>query len=68
MAAAATRYVDDGVAEAVDQHPPNENASGLAMSEVRIAAGERSLVNFGRGTVGDSNLSIDYDYFLGRGT
>ncbi len=71
LAAAATSYVDDGVAEAVDQHPPDENASGLAMSEVRIAAGERSLVNFGRGTVGNapvdgSNLSIDYDYFLGR--
>ena len=71
LAAAATSYVDDGVAEAVDQHPPDENASGLAMSEVRIAVGERSLVNFGRGTVGDapvdgSNLSIDYDYFLGR--
>ena len=71
VAAAATAYVDDGVDEIAGGTPPETNTSDLTMSPVRIALDDLSLVNFGRSDVGDapvdgSNVSIDYDYTLGR--
>ena len=71
VAAAASAYVDDGVDEPGTQQPRASNNSDLTMSPVRIAPDNLSLVNFGRSDVGDepvdgSNVSIDYDYTLGR--
>ncbi len=71
VAAAASAYVDDGVDEIVGGTPPEANTSDVTMSPVRIALDDLSLVNFGRSDVGDapvdgSNVSIDYDYTLGR--
>ena len=71
VAAAATVYVDDGVDETTSTQPPDSNASAVTMSAVRIALGNLNVINFGRGDVGDapvdgSNVSIDYDYYLGR--
>ena len=71
VAAAASAYVDDGVDEIASGTPPEANTSDVTMSPVRIALDELSLVNFGRSDVGDapvdgSNVSIDYDYTLGR--
>ena len=71
VAAAASAYVDDGVDEIAGGTPPEANTSDVTMSPVRIALDDLSLVNFGRSDVGDapvdgSNVSIDYDYTLGR--
>ncbi len=71
VAAAASAYVDDGVDEIAGGTPPETHTSDVTMSPVRIALDDLSLVNFGRSDVGDapvdgSNLSIDYDYYLGR--
>ena len=71
VAAAASAYVDDGVDEIAGDTPPEANTSDVTMSPVRIALDDLSLVNFGRSDVGDapvdgSNVSIDYDYTLGR--
>ena len=71
VTAAASAYVDDGVDETQNKHPLESNTSSLTMSAVRIALEDLSLVNFGRSDVGDapvdgSNVSIDYDYYLGR--
>ena len=71
VAAAASAYVDDGVDEIGGGTPPEANTSDVTMSPVRIALDDLSLVNFGRSDVGDapvdgSNVSIDYDYTLGR--
>ena len=71
VAAATTAYLDDGVDETSTTQPRASNNSGLTMSPVRIALGNLSLVNFGRSDVGDepvdgSNVSVDYDYTLGR--
>jgi len=71
VAASASAYVDDGVDEVATDQPRSSNDSGLSMSSVGIARDDLSLVNFGRSAVGDepvdgSNVSIDYEYYLGR--
>ena len=71
VASATTVHLDDGVDETISTQPPDSNASGLTMSPVRIAPGNLNVINFGRSDVGDSpvdgsNVSIDYDYYLGR--
>ena len=71
VAAGAGRYVDDGVDETATDTPPQTDTSGVEMTAVEIAPENLSLVNFGRTSLGDapvdgSNLSVDYDYYLGR--
>ncbi len=69
--AASVYYIDDAVTDLGTANPPATNGAGVSMSPATATAQVTVFINFGKASVGvepvdGTNLSVDYDYYVGR--